>query len=227
MTIRTKNRGLVYLRRSNSKQEASLETQLAWAIAKAIELGVSLSASLADLQYMLTNRLSSCKSIRIDDAISGDCMSRPGFLALMDDAVKDRSISHIFVYRRDRLARPEDAMAMASVERRVREKGITIVMVERIAGPRRPGVSDIGDDLAACIEYYQSGEYLLTLARRVIDGQQRNAAAGHWNGGRAPYGFVRVLVDAQGNVVEELVDGRTIKQAGYHVEIRPKDDPAI
>ena len=95
-------------------------------------------------------------------------------------------------------------------------------MVEKIALPRCPGVADIGDDVSVCFEYYQSGEFLNVLAGRVIAGQQKHAEAGGWNGGRPPYGFVRVLVDPQGKV-EELPPGRTVKQAGYHVSIRPQD----
>ena len=81
-----------------------------------------MDACLEDLQWILKQGLHAHKSLRVDDAISGDCMERPGFVALMNDSSSDRSISHIFVYRRDRLARPEDAMAMTSLERRVRKR---------------------------------------------------------------------------------------------------------
>lgn len=42
----------IYLRRSDGKQEESLEQQLEWAIGRARQLGVTLDASAADLGHM-------------------------------------------------------------------------------------------------------------------------------------------------------------------------------
>jgi len=100
-------------------------------------MSVRVDVTLADLREMQRRGSQKYKSIRLDDAISGAVMDRPGFLALIDDAMNDKSVSHIFVYRRDRLARPEDAMAMAAMERRVRGERVTIVLSDKIAGPRR------------------------------------------------------------------------------------------
>src|SRR5437763_156715 len=108
MAERPKNRALVYLRRSTSRQEASLETQLQWAIAEATGMAVALEAAPADLERMRAGRLHTYRDIRLDDGITGADLRRPGFLALRRDAIADRSVSHLFIYRRDRLARPED-----------------------------------------------------------------------------------------------------------------------
>ena len=121
MTARRTNRGLVYLRRSSGKQETSLQTQLEWAIVKASELGVKIEVEHNDLVHMQANKLHTWKSIRLDDAITGADLDRPGFLAIKRDVESDKSVSHIFTYRRDRLARPEDAMRMGAIEKDIRQ----------------------------------------------------------------------------------------------------------
>ena len=112
MAARTKNRGLVYLRRSTDRQETSLQAQLEWVIAEASRCQVTLDAAPADLHHMIAHQLSSYKDIRLDDGITGADLTRPGFVALQQDALRDRGISHVFIYRRDRLARPEEAGVM-------------------------------------------------------------------------------------------------------------------
>ena len=135
MPGRIKTRGLVYLRRSTEKQEISLGAQLEWAIAQAGKLSVILDAAPGDLVEMQSRRLHSLKDIRLDDGITGADLKRPGFTALNSDALNDRSISHMFVYRRDRFARPEDAIDMVALEKRLLTAGITLVFYEGIAEP--------------------------------------------------------------------------------------------
>ena len=84
MAHRPKNRGLVLLRRSGDRQETSLEKQVTWAMGKAQSIGVSLDASVADVQAMQSQRLSSHKGIRLDDAVPGDELDRPGLSAAED-----------------------------------------------------------------------------------------------------------------------------------------------
>src|SRR5690348_12861758 len=125
MAPRVKDEGLTYLRRSESRNELGMPAQLEFALRMAKELGVRLDATQADLEYMIRNKLHAYKSLRIDDSITGADMDRLGFRALMNDAQTNPRISHVFVYLRDRLARPEDAMAMAMEERALRYRGIT------------------------------------------------------------------------------------------------------
>ena len=54
-------------------------------------------------------------------------------------------------------------------------------------------------------------------------GFQNVAEGGYRVGGNPPYGFVRVLVDSNGNVLEELPLGKTVRQPGCHVRAMPKD----
>jgi hypothetical protein len=220
--IRPKNRGLVYLRRSTDKQEISLPKQLEWAVAAAQQHGVALDAAVTDLAHMQALRLHSYKAIRLDDGITGSDLTRPGFLAFNRDALADISISNVFFFKRDRFARPDDAMQAAQIEKKLLLAGITVVHSDGMTPPIRRGEQNILRDLELLLAYYQGGEELRKHAERVLGAQQKLAEGGYRVGGNAPYGFVRVLVDAAGNVVEELPPGKIVRQRGCHVRIRPK-----
>jgi DNA invertase Pin-like site-specific DNA recombinase len=223
MAVRKKNRGLAYLRRSTDRQEISFPTQLDWAHTEAERHSVNLEASQADLDFMLGTRQCSYKDLRVDDGISGADPTRPGFLALIEDARSISSISHLFIYRRDRLARPDDAIKMVSVEKELRYAGITMVFAEGVASPLDRGQADLAADIAMMVGYYESGEFLRKHAERVLLSQRQLALGGYRVGGNAPYGFTRVLVDSAGNILEELPPGRRVRQLGCHVRIVPKD----
>ena len=91
MTIRAHNQARVYLRCSSARQESSLATQLTWAIAAAAERGIRLHASLEDLDYMKTHRLSKYKDLYVDDAVSGTRSNRPGFDAMLQELKAERT----------------------------------------------------------------------------------------------------------------------------------------
>src|SRR5262245_41382273 len=136
---RSKNRGLVYARRSTDKQAISLPCQLEWAMAAAHQHGVALNASVNDLEHMQSRGLHSYKAIRLDDGITGADLKRPGFLAVISDALSDHGISHTFIFKRDRFARPADALDMVRVEKQLLEAGITIVFSDATSEPYRAG----------------------------------------------------------------------------------------
>ena len=227
MAVRKKNRGLIYLRRSSGRQEMSLGGQLAWAIDRAREEGVAVDAAVGDLDHMQRLRMASYKDIRLDDAISGADMTRPGFIAVQADVMSNPRVSHLFVHMRDRFGRPQDAMQMAVIEKSIRMSGATIVLSNGIGLPLNVGEGDLGEDLKIIVEYYMSGDFLRKLSERIITAQRHIASPGGWTGANAQYGCTRVLIDAQGNVLEELPPGRSVRQPGCHVQIRPKDQNKI
>jgi hypothetical protein len=189
----------------------------------AAEMGVALNASLADLQHMQENRLHKFKDIHLDDAKSGADMTRLGLTSLLSDAISDQTISHIFIYLPDRLARPEEPLEAALMQNRLSNAGITIVFSDRILPPRQRGENHFVQDMKSLYDYTEAGDYLNRLAQRVIAGQIQCAQAGGWTGGRAPYGFVRVLVDADGKEIQELSDRMRIRKPGCRTKIKPKD----
>ncbi len=220
---RAKNRGLVYARRSTDKQEISLPSQIEWAAAAAARQGVTLDAAVTDLTHMQPLHLHSYKDIRLDDGISGSDLTRPGFLAVSRDALGDKTVSHVFIYKRDRFARPNDAMQAAQLEKQLLMAGITLVFSDTVSAPIRLGDQSIMRDMELLLAYYQGGEELRKHAERVLGFQKTLAQGGYRVGGNPPYGFVRVLVDASGNVLEELPPGKTVRQPGCHVRAMPKD----
>ncbi|HEY7308435.1 MAG TPA: recombinase family protein [Gemmataceae bacterium] len=224
---RAKNRGLTYARRSTDKQEISLPSQIEWAVTAARDHGVILDAAVADLTHMQAQRLHSHKDIRLDDGISGSDLTRPGFLAVSHDALADKTISHLFIYKRDRFARPNDAMQAAQIEKRLLMAGITLVFSDTVSAPILLGEQNIMRDLELLLAYYQGGEELRKHAERVLGFQKMLAEGGYRVGGNPSYGFVRVLVDASGNVLEELPQGKTVRQPGCHVRAIPKDAEKI
>ncbi len=224
MSSRIKDKGLIYLRRSTDSQENSLQMQLAWAIRRASELGVNIEASTDDLQTMQSQRLHSFKSILLDDAISGTEMDRPGFSSLQNDAKSDTSISHVFVQKRDRLGRPEEPMQLALLEKSIGRSGVHIVFDDKIVDPSELGSSDLGADLSMLVDYHASRSWLDRNTERIVDSKVMLAKQGKWTGGRAPYGYKRVLVGPDGAIIEELEDGRKVSQRGCHVEIVHGDE---
>jgi hypothetical protein len=223
MPARSKQHALVYLRRSSGRQETSLETQLEWAIAEAARLQVSLDAALSDLALMKAKRLTTYKDIRLDDSITGADLNRPGFRTLIQDALALKSISHVLIHKRDRFARPEDAIEMVAIEKKLLLAGLTLVFSDTTAEPMERGRQYPERELAMLLGYYESGAFLTKLAERVLDKQRLLALEGFRTGGNASYGFVRVLVDARGEVVEELPPGRRVRQPGCHVRLKPQD----
>ena len=71
MKSRPKNRGLMYERRSDDGQEASLRQQFDWAKATSESMGVPFRGSYADIEEMQRKRLNHKHDIFLDDAISG------------------------------------------------------------------------------------------------------------------------------------------------------------
>lgn len=224
--VQFQNAGIVYLRRSQERQATSLEAQLEWALKRAQELGVALDASLEQLRWMLEQRLSVLGAIYLDNAISGAETARPGYQALCIK-LKDCRETHVFAFKRDRLARPDNPAEFLATENCWRKSGKTLVLSEGTFEPLPHGESDLGEDLTSLVQYHSAKEFLKTLAERVISAKLIRARSGARNGGSAPYGFVRILVDGSGNVLEELAPGRVVRQAGCHVEIRPDDSPKL
>jgi hypothetical protein len=108
------------------------------------------------------------------------------------------------------------------IEKKLLLAGITIVHTDGVTPPMRRGDQNILRDLELLLAYYQGGEELRKHAERVLGAQQKLAEGGNRVGGNAPYGFVRVLVDANGSIVEELSPGKTVRQQGCHVRVMPK-----
>ena len=227
MKVRILKEARVYLRRSTSAQESSLETQLQWAIDQARRLGIPLRATLDDLAYMQLNRLTHYKDIYLDDATSGSKTRRPAFDALLAELKINPAISHLLVFKRDRFGRPKDPLDMMVIERDIREMGVTLVMSDGTIDPSTSRQERIGQSAMSLFGYYESGEFSRKLSERIVLSLTSLALEGYSTGGKAPYGFGRFLCDASGNVIEQLEHGRHVRQRGCHVRHLPSDPEKI
>jgi hypothetical protein len=223
MNARPKSHAIVYVRRSTTRQAVSLSQQLEWAIGKAGELGLALDTSPEDLRFAQEQRLSCHRNLYLDDGRTGSDLKRPGFLAFIERALCDKSVSHVLIHMADRFARPELITEALAIEENLALAGLTIVFSNRTVAPRQLGKHNIGDLITACCSYNESGEFLYKLAERIVNTKTTLAKGGFWTGGRPPWGFIRILVDSQGRELQELPEGTSVRREGCHVRIKPHD----
>ncbi len=218
-------RGAMYGRRSQSKrkQENSFAYQVEVAMKRARDVNVPLAVDAALVAEAERTGACNIGDLYVDDGISGSELNRPGLDKLIADLKADRTISHVFVHKRDRLARPHRTSDGSRLEEEFLELGVTMVFENEIVEPRRPGEDDTVEVVTRNIEYSRSGRYSYELSDRVLKTAKVIAGDGYRLGGPAPYGFVRVLVDANGKEVEELPPGKKVDQPGCRVRIKPKD----
>lgn len=165
----------------------------------------------------------------LDYGVSGNKLSRPGLDALFRRAETDRSVTHVFIPRRDRFARPDDPIDGIVLERKFHALGLTLVFMDRVVPPVGPGQRrNITDPLLALLDYDAAGKFRWDLAQKLLLAQVRLAKAGFSIGGYPLYGFERWLVrEADGQPVRKLADGEHTKMASHHVCWLPTDEAKL
>jgi DNA invertase Pin-like site-specific DNA recombinase len=222
LTIKTN--AIFYLRVSTDRQADGAVAQLELLRASAKDLGIELPIGQDELMCAISSRKNELGPLYLDFGVSGYFeKTRPGYQKFLHRALHDCEISHVFTPARDRIARPEDAAEYASREYRIRAAGKTLVVGSKVLPPLNRGDDNTIDTLTASLEYGQGRAYLGNLANKMIVVKANKAKAGSWGGGRAPYGFTRVLVDPHGKVVRALNDGECIRQPGFSVSLRCGD----
>jgi hypothetical protein len=227
MKSRPKNRGLMYERRSDDGQESSLKQQFDWAKHASELTGVPFRGTYADIEEMQRTRLHNLRDIFLDDAISGGDLTRPGFRMFLKQATTDKTVSHVYVFKRDRLARPQNLLEMMHIERELISHGVTLVTHDRTYTPEELKQNEVPYLIGSMIEYQEHGRFSPRLGDRIVFVQQSMAARGLSTGGRAPYGHGRALVGPDDTFVQWLEDGENIRRAGHHVRFLPRDEVKI
>jgi predicted site-specific integrase-resolvase len=227
MKSRPKNRALAYIRRSDDGQEASLGQQLAWAKAEATKLGVLFRGTPADIEEMQRKKLNHQQDIYLDDAVSGGDLTRPGFRKFLEDAIADPTVSHVYVFKRDRLGRPQMLLEMIKLEQDLIRSGVTLVTHDKTHTPEDVKANEMMYLISGLIEYQEHGKFSPRLGDRIVFVQQSMAARGLSTGGRAPYAFGRALVGPNDEFVQWLEDGENIRRAGHHVRFLPRDQEKL
>ena len=228
MVAEQKDEARVYLRRSETKQEMSLHDQLRIALGRAAELGVSIQATSADIDYIQANGLLRYKDLYLDDGLKGDDLERPAFKQMCDELLSSDTVGWLFCARRDRLGRPQNigSFRMAITEADFAENGITLVFSDQIITPADMERDYFTRMITSSVEYKGAGDFLAQHAERVITAQQRLAREGWWTGGKPLYGFARYEFPPNGGPPVKLERGMGTRSAGYHVKVLPnREDP--
>ncbi len=196
-----------------------------WASREASRLGVSFEGTAVTIEQMIRDGQFRSANIFLDYDVKGNQLSRPGLDALLETALGDHSVSHVFIPRRDRLARPDNPIDGITLELQFRSAGITLVFTDKVAGPIQKGSrQDIAELIVSVVDYDRAGKDRRDLADKIIRAQLALANAGYSTGGRPPYGFRRWLVRDDGTRVRQLDEGERVRTRGQHVIWLPVPD---
>lgn len=211
-------RGLFYGRESIARYEQSRESYIQWAKQQADHYGVQFEGNVATLERMIANGSAEEGDVYFDFGIPGNVLSRPGLTALLRRIEKDPDVTHVFIFRRDRLLRPDDVGQGMSLENDICRKGVTIVYSDKVLPPlKRKEHRDLSGLLMQAIEFHGGAAFRTELAQKIIWAQLVAAKKGLSTGGRAPYGFRRALVGPSGDFIRLLSDGEIVRMQGHHV----------
>src|SRR5262249_53135011 len=152
--------------------EMSLPEYVEWARRKARELGLSFDGTPEAITAMARDRCAHRGDLFLDYGVAGNVLEREGLSSLMQEALTDHTVSHVFIPRRDRLARPDDPVDALKLEGVFRDNGITLVFTDRTVPPVKKGQRrDIGEMIAALIDYEKSGKDRRDLAEKMVYAQ--------------------------------------------------------
>lgn len=217
-------RGVLYLRDSGGRHEMTPTQYFAWAERRARDFELSFRGSGDEIARMIHQGIPVSEDLFLDYGVKGNQFSRPALDELLKQVTVDRSISHVFIPRRDRLARPENPVDGMQLELKILEAGATVVTMDAVIAPPKNGQHGIEKLICMLIDYHRSGRDRFDLAEKIILAQIGLAKLGFSTGGRPPYAFERWLVDAAGTRVRKLEPGEVVRKQGHHVVWLPKFD---
>lgn len=220
-------RGLFYTRDSGGEHETTPGEYVRWAQRQATALGVRFTGTPEQIEVMIHQGRAQQGDLFLDYGIKGNQLQRPGLDALFRLARTDLDISHVFIPRRDRFARPDDPLDAMKMEASLREAGLTLVFMDKTLPPLPRGQRDLGEAIVAMIDYDRASQERRDLAQKILYAQLNLAQAGFSTGGRPPFGFRRWLVQNDGTTVRQLAEGEYVKRAGHHVVWLPGPDEEL
>lgn len=218
MAKRLSDRGVFYSRDSGGKHETTPGEYVLWASREANKHNVNFNGSANQIDRMIRNGLPVDGDIYFDYIFKGNTLSRPALDQLLADVVSGSSITHLFIPKRDRLARPDNPLEGVELENKFRSVGITIVYQDRTLPAHPKGKRhEIGELISAVVDFDQSGKFRRDLGKAMIHAQAMLAKSGFSTGGRPSFGFRRHLAKLDGTIIRELMDGEYVKMPGHHV----------
>ena len=121
--------GLFYHRDSEGHSDLAPPQYVDWARGEASKLGVAFSGTADAMRSMIARGKSVEGDLYVDYGISGNQLKRLGFDAFRSRATSDPTVSHLFVSKRDRFARPDNPLDAMLIEYELRSAGLTIVLM--------------------------------------------------------------------------------------------------
>ena len=219
----TGGRSLFYTRDSGGEHETTPAEYIRWAQRTAADHGVQFTGTPDQIDRMIRDGVPNDGDVFVDFGVKGNRLTRPGLDALRR-ATTDRTVTHVFIPRRDRLARPDDPLDGLRIEGELRQAGITLVFMDLVLGPLGRGPQDIAELIRGVIDYDRAGRDRRDLARKMLHAQLTLARGGFSTGGRPPYGFRRWMVTEAEEQVRLLADGEQVRMARHHVVWLPSGD---
>ncbi|MDA0589239.1 MAG: recombinase family protein [Planctomycetota bacterium] len=217
-------RGVFYTRDSGGNHEMTPTEYVEWAQREAGKLGVVFSGTSEGITKMIRSGSSQSGDIFLDFGVKGNVLSRDGLNALLAELQRDSNISHVFIPRRDRLARPDNPLDGVKLENVIRGTNTTVVYTNGSYAPiARGSRQQIGDLITSLVDFDKSGEDRRQLAQKILDAQVALAKLGFSTGGRPAFGFRRWLAKLDGTPVRQLAEGERVRMAGHHVVWLPDE----
>jgi len=222
-------RGVFYHRDSGGEHENTPGQYVAWAARRSIELQVRFTGTADQIHQMIRNDGYADGDVFLDYIVKGNQLQRRGLDALIAEARRDSNLTHVFIPRADRLARPDEIMEGIKLEATLRQElGLTIVYMNRLLPAIPFGQKfDISELIVSAIEYDRAQKDRQDLAKKILLAQLTLAKMGFSTGGRPPYGFRRWLVDESGQRLRCLAEGEYVKRRGCHVVWLPAEDNTL
>jgi hypothetical protein len=136
------------------------------------------------IESMIRSGIAVKGDLYLDWDVKGNQMSRRALDAIFERLGSDPSITHVFICRADRLARPDDIKEGLALEERFRrEFRVTLVYEGREAKPLKPGEKiDVGEWIRAGLEFDRAEQDRRDLARKMLNSQPSRARNGYMTG---------------------------------------------
>ena len=214
----SKGRALFYTRDSGGEHEQTPSEYVGWTQRKAQEFGLAFSGTAEAINDMMKRGIASLGDLFFDFCVQGHLLTRPALDALKAEIARDLTISHVFIPRRDRLARPDNPVDGVNLENELRGMGVSLVYMDKTLGPlKKKGKQDLGEMIVSLVDFEQCGRFRDELAEKMIFAQLNLAKYGYSTGGRPPFGYRRWPVDESGERIRELAEGEIVRKRGNHV----------
>jgi hypothetical protein len=220
-----KGRAIFYHRDSGGQAETTPEEYARWASDYCFREGLAFTVTPQQITALIQAGKPHEGDVFVDWCVKGNKLSRLGLNALMAEVARDKSISHVLIFRADRLARPKDVHEGMQLEMKLRRLGVDVVFRNRTAHRlSRNERIPMKEWFESGSEYENAGAFRRDLSEKMIRSQVNRARNGISTGGRPMYGLRRWLVDSLFNRVRALEDGESVKRSGHHVVWIPKED---